>query len=187
MSFPNGIRQTNPCLNTIVKNEPRIDLEHCIYWVKGQKKPLEKFPHFKCSQLRACTASLTVEYEKGIDGKIVLPLHVTKRYDRQQKNCLPKKWPYYWQVRSVRWTPNFKPNELTCLPGVWRVQRRLGRLGDKTRSSNTAAWIPRFFKIPITILSIEKAVKRRSLLKMLELIHRQAQIAIKILLIWLHR
>lgn len=60
-------------------NELIIEFENHIYGVKGQKKHAETFRLFKSSQLRACTAILTVGYGKGVDGKNIFPFTLNKK------------------------------------------------------------------------------------------------------------
>ena len=63
---------TEAILSYSKNNEPRIDFKKRMYGVKGKKNP--SFRIFKCSQLRARNASLTIRYEA--DGQMSQSLEV---------------------------------------------------------------------------------------------------------------
>ena len=77
---------TEPILSFSKNNEPRIDFKQRIYGVKGKKLPSASFKIFKCSQLRACNASLNIRYEA--DGQIAQPLEIIKCNDRHHIDCV---------------------------------------------------------------------------------------------------
>ncbi len=76
--------------------------------MKGEKIPSASSRIFKCNQLRACNASLTIRYEA--DGQMAQPLEVIKSNDRHH-DCVANNTDDFIVDKFIQYVENRIVNE----------------------------------------------------------------------------